>query len=330
MQRSWKQYVAIAVVLSFTLTALPVDVFAKGAPDAAPSRSAPAPATAPARPAAPSPSPKFSAPTPAPPVAAPPAQKWSAPAASPAAPSTPAAGTSPWSAPKGQEPQKSVAPAPVPQAGAQKPGVTKQENNPAAQAMKEQQSKKTFEESKARDAVASRGTTSNGYNVDPKDRKIQNLRSQLSYERRQNRDLREQVYYRSYAPVYYHDSFSPFFAGYFLAQLTAQDRAYWYYHHYDDMDPARRVYFMQQDPTLAARVAELERQNVQRDSSYVPPQMQKDPDVMYSKEYVQAVADAPGTPIQSSSSLTWLWVLLSLTLVGVGVYFFFIRRSVRV
>jgi hypothetical protein len=175
------------------------------------------------------------------------------------------------------------------------------------------------------------GTTAR---IDPKDKKIDNLRSQLDHERWVNRDLRQQTFYGSYYSrplVVYHDPYPSFF-WWWLLDRSLDDRAMWAYHHRYDMDPAR-YQLMMKDAQLEARIRQLETQNIARNTAYVPNGM--DSDLMYSNEYVDAVYNpAPTqTPVvihSSNSGAAWtvLKIMFWTGLVVLVLYFvFFYRRS---
>ncbi len=95
--------------------------------------------------------------------------------------------------------------------------------------------------------------------------------------------------YNYYNPYYsrpwvtYHDPYNSFF-WWWLLDRSLDDRAYWAYNHYNDMDPARYQALMATDAQLQARVSQLEAQQLPRDPNYVPPGI--DQDLMYSDQYV--------------------------------------------
>lgn len=141
--------------------------------------------------------------------------------------------------------------------------------------------------------------------IDTSDRRVTDLRRQLDRERWVNRELRLRTYYApyySYPVVYYHDPYSSFFWWWLLAQ-SLDTRAYWAYHHRDVMDETRYRDLLRRDAQLEARVRELEAQKVPRNPAAVPKALEKDPDAMYTDEYVDAVfnpqpsdAGTPPTP----------------------------------
>lgn len=108
-------------------------------------------------------------------------------------------------------------------------------------------------------------------------------------------DNRSTVFYGGYAPQPFHDMFSPFLMGYLLSSaMNSQSRGDWAYNHRDEMDPARYQALLEKDADLAARVKQLEAQKAVRDPNYVPPGMQDNPDLMYSKDAVaMAVTEDP-------------------------------------
>ncbi|MFO0926677.1 MAG: hypothetical protein U0736_06500 [Gemmataceae bacterium] len=141
--------------------------------------------------------------------------------------------------------------------------------------------------------------------IDTADRRVTELRRQLDRERWVNRELRLRTYYApyyGYPVVIYHDPYSSFFWWWLLAQ-SLDTRAHWAYHHRDVMDDARYRDLLRRDAQLEARVRELEAKQLPRNPAQVPPALEKDPDAMYTDEYVDAVfnpqptdAGTPPTP----------------------------------
>jgi hypothetical protein len=123
--------------------------------------------------------------------------------------------------------------------------------------------------------------------IDPKDRRIEELRGQLDHTQWANRQLREQQYYRDYYTrpvVFYHDPYSsPFW--WWLLDQNLETRSLWVYNHQMAMDQARYQALLQ-NAQLAERVRQLEAQNAARNPAYVPPGLP--PDLMYTDAYVNA------------------------------------------
>lgn len=207
----------------------------------------------------------------------------------------------------------------------------------AARAMKEQQSRQKFEESKRRDAGkvfetggsnAPRsgpvvGSTRTGTSWDSKaagDRTVQNLRRELNYSRMENRRLRQDQFYGNYygrSPVFantYHDPFGNMFFWLWLMDRPQQHRDEWIYHHRSEMDPGRYEELRQHDRDLDRRLAELEGKGIKRDASYTPPELKDNKDLVYGDDVVERAHKEA-----NSSSFPWFWVVgFPVILLGVG------------
>jgi hypothetical protein len=156
--------------------------------------------------------------------------------------------------------------------------------------------------------------------IDPKDRKIEYLRGELNNERWQNRQWRQQQFfgpYYSYPVVVYHDPYSYFF-WWWLLDRSLDERAYWAYHHRQSIDDARYRELLARDANLEARIHQLEAQNLPRDPTYRPSNIE--PDLMYSNSYVEAVynpqptATARGHAVRAMIMVFMVLVLISLTI----------------
>ena len=164
--------------------------------------------------------------------------------------------------------------------------------------------------------------------IDPKDKKIDHLRTQLSHERWVNRDLRQQQFYGVYYSrplVVYHDPYPSFF-WWWLLDRSLDERAMWAYHHRYDMDNARYRDMLAKDAQLEARIRQLESQNITRNTAYVPNGM--DNDLMYSNEYVDAVYNPAPTVHMETSGSVW-FVLKFIFWIGVivlAIYLVFFYR----
>lgn len=166
---------------------------------------------------------------------------------------------------------------------------------------------------------------------------VQTVRRTVTHERYVTYDNRASVFYGGYYghPVYYNDPFSPFLWGWIMSDaINSHQRALWMYHHQYDMDSARYQAMLAKDAQLQAEINALKAQNLARDPNYVPPQMQENPDVMYSKEFVDASYNpvAVAEPSPSSGSIFWgamktvFWTLVAFSLVGVVIYFLFVKE----
>lgn len=141
--------------------------------------------------------------------------------------------------------------------------------------------------------------------IDPADGRVRELRRQLDQQRWVNRELRLRRYYQPYygsTVVYYRDPYNSLFWHWLLVQ-DLNTRARWAYHHRSVMDDARYRDLVSHDARLEAHVRELEAEKLPRDPTHVPAELAKDPDAMYSDEWVDAVvnpqpgdASTPATP----------------------------------
>lgn len=168
--------------------------------------------------------------------------------------------------------------------------------------------------------------------IDPKDAKINQLRSQLTHERWVNREYRQQQFYGSYytRPVVIYNDPYPSFFWWWLLDRSLEERALWAYHHRQQMDAARYNALLAKDAQLEARIRQLEAQGVARDPKYTPAGM--DTDLMYSNEYVDAVYNPAPTVHDGDSTGFWVflqvlfWIFL-ICLVVFMVWFVFFNRS---
>jgi hypothetical protein len=154
--------------------------------------------------------------------------------------------------------------------------------------------------------------------------------------------------------VAYRDPFGPLFYWWLWERASADRRTTWAYHHRGQIDQARWAEMVRRDPQLESRVKQLEAAGQPRDSSYVPPELANDSDLMYSDEYLAAVwnpqpqqAAEPPSPAQPNpwdrfmaqgpqapapqrrSGLSWTAVFASLAVLGLGafvVWLVFIRQ----
>lgn len=164
---------------------------------------------------------------------------------------------------------------------------------------------------------------------------VQNVRRYVTHERYITYDNRASVFYGGYYghPVYYNDPFSPFLWGWIMSDaINSHQRALWMYHHQYDMDSARYQAMLAKDAQLQAEIDALKTQNLARDPNYVPAQMQDNPDMMYSKEFVDASYNPVPVAQPSSGSIFWgamktvFWTLVVFGLVGVVIYFLFVKE----
>ena len=127
--------------------------------------------------------------------------------------------------------------------------------------------------------------------VPPNAPQVQTIRRTVTHERYVTYDNRAQSFYGGYyaRPTYYRDFYSPFLMGFlFSSVMRSSDRATWMYHHEADMDQARYHEMLSRDAQLQAEIDQLKAQNIPRDPGFVLPAMADNPDLMYSKEFVEA------------------------------------------
>ncbi len=207
----------------------------------------------------------------------------------------------------------------------------------AAEAARKQESKQKFEKGTA-PAPAYTDAKGKTHTIDPKDRKISQLRSQLNHEKWQNRDLRERNFYQSYYSrpiVVYHDPYNSFF-WYWMLDRSIEQQAMWAYNHRASMDAARYNDLLSKNAELAGRVRALESQNVPRNPAYQPAGMQE-ADLMYTKDYVNAAYNpepvqqvhtwrGAGGPDGGSVIKVLLIIFLSLGIISLLVWLVFVKK----
>ena len=166
--------------------------------------------------------------------------------------------------------------------------------------------------------------TGNTVKIDPKDTKIQNLRSQLDHQKWVNRDMRQQQFYGSYysRPVVFFNDPYPSFFWWWLLDRSLDERAMWAYHHRHDMDQARYNSLLSKDAQLEAKIRQLEQQGIKRDVNYTPAGVE--PDLMYSNEYVDAAYNPAGQTGTGGLAI-FLWICLGIFVI-ILVWFVFFRK----
>jgi hypothetical protein len=200
-------------------------------------------------------------------------------------PSAPAPSRS-FSSPKAAPPPSR----PAPSSG----GFSTKYDSGAASAQRSQSSKSLYDRA---NGVSGGGST--GGRVGP-----------VTDETLQTRPAREREVFTQYTtqpiPVYYHDSFSPWF-WLWLMDRSQSDRDMWIYNHRDEMDNARYNDLLQKDADLQRRMDALQQQGVTPDPSYTPKGV--DQDLMYNDDQVKQAYDAA----KSQSHFPW-----GLTFIGVS------------
>jgi hypothetical protein len=214
-----------------------------------------------------------------------------------------------------------------PDAGGKPKGTYDQKGGVAQQ---HKESKEKFQQGQA---PAPTYTDSRGkvQQIDPKDKKIEQLRGQLSEEKWKNRELRRDNFYHQYTSrpvVVYHDPYSSFF-WYWLLDRTIEQQAMWAYCHRYDMDSARYNDLLARNADLRARVIALEAQRVARDPHYTPAGM-NDPDLQYTDDYIRAAYNphpVASQPVDASGVLHFLLILfLVLAIIALVVWLIFVKK----
>lgn len=163
---------------------------------------------------------------------------------------------------------------------------------------------------------------------------VGSVRRYVTHERYVTYDNRSTTFYQGYSPQPYNDFFSPFLMGYlFSSAVNNNDRASWAYHHKDQMDQARYEAMLAKDAELKARIEALEKQGVPRDPNYVVPGMAENPDLQYSKEFVDAAynpveVEQPSEYHGGGEAVAMWIVIIFIVLVvgGLAVYYLFVKE----
>ena len=116
----------------------------------------------------------------------------------------------------------------------------------------------------------------------------------------------EHVYapYYSRPTVVYRDNYNSLF-WWWMLDRSLDDRATWAYHHSYDMDTSRFQNLLAHDAELAARIRQLEEQQVATNPNYVPPGI--DPDLMYTDQHFNRVYS--NRPTASGQIAFWLLLI---------------------
>jgi hypothetical protein len=142
-------------------------------------------------------------------------------------------------------------------------------------------------------------THSNYSYDDARDLQIRSLRSQLSWERYQNRPYYMDSFFHPYygrSYVTYSDGYSPWF-WFWLMDQTTSTQASWIYNHQATMDAARYQSLLDQNQSLQAQITQLQQQQTTPDPTYTPPGLPS-ADMMYSDNYVSNVMSS-SSPVQT-------------------------------
>jgi hypothetical protein len=171
---------------------------------------------------------------------------------------------------------------------------------------------------------------------------VQTVRRYVTHERYVTYDNRASVFYGGYYshPVYYHDPFSPFLMGWILSDaINSHERALWMYNYGPVsaggvIDDARYAEMLRRDARLQAEIDQLKAKNVARDTSYVPPQMADNPDVMFNKEFVEASYNPVEVEANTSSGVGsalgtvcfWFFAaFVIIVILGLFIHFMFMK-----
>jgi hypothetical protein len=158
----------------------------------------------------------------------------------------------------------------------------------------------------------------NSVKIDPKDKKIESLRTKLDHEKWTNRELRQNFYTSYYARpsifpigIHYSDPYNPWFFMW-LMDRSIDDRARWMYNHRDSMDQTRYKELLVKDAALEAKIRKLEADKVAKDPTYAPSGM--DSDLMYTDDYVDAVYN-PHKMVDGDSGSSAVGIFLGIVFV---------------
>ena len=159
---------------------------------------------------------------------------------------------------------------------------------------------------------------------------VSSVRRYVTHERYVTYDNRSSTFYQGYSPAPYNDFFSPFLMGYlFSSAVNSSDRAYWAYHHRDQMDEVRYREMLAKDAELKARIEALEKQGTPRDPNYVVPGMSENPDLQYSKEFVDAAYNPVIVEQERTTSTFPMWIVIvfvAFTFLGIAAYYLFVKE----
>jgi hypothetical protein len=201
---------------------------------------------------------------------------------------------------------------------------------------KKAESRKAYEASQA-PAASYKTPAGKEVNIDPKDKEISYLRGKLDQSKWENRQLREDNFYRSYYSrpvVVYNDCYHPYW-NYWLLSQSLDTMALWCYHHQLVMDQARLNAMYAENAGLRAKVAALEAQKLARDPTYLPPGV--DPDMAYNDAYVNAAFNPKPRMVDYyeyengaavGHVLLWIFVYIPLMILAVLLIFWliFVKR----
>lgn len=191
----------------------------------------------------------------------------------------------------------------------------------AGNLQKREESKQVFKKGEA-PATSYVNPKGESVKIDPRDKKIAQLRNDLSEEKWRNRELQQQQLFGAYYSrpvVVYHDTYSHLF-WYWMLDRSIEQQALWAYHHRASMDQARYNDMLSRNAELAARVRALEASKTPVNETYQPEGMEQHQ--MYTDNYVKAVYNPAPVPPPAANSGAALTVLLYIVAIGLLIWLF--------
>lgn len=150
------------------------------------------------------------------------------------------------------------------------------------------------------------------------------LKESVNYDRYQRYDNRNRETFSRYAnqPIAgtttYNDPINIWFWMWLMDQ-SLDSKANWAYNHRSEIDDARYNELLAKNVGLKEKIAELEKTGVNKNTGYVPPGLENDPDLQYNKDYVEQVTN----PVNWDSIFFWSSVIV---IFCVFAFFFFIKN----
>ncbi len=162
--------------------------------------------------------------------------------------------------------------------------------------------------------------------LDPRDKRVEDLRGKLDEDKWITRQERQEKQYRdvrppSGPPVIYRDPYHNLFWWWLLAQ-SLDTQARWAYHHRDAM-AKERYDRLEKNAEVKKRIEEMEREGKPRDPTYTPENLP--PDLMYDDEYVEAAYNPQNSAIDRAARI-FLAILLGGALLAFLIWIVFIKR----
>jgi hypothetical protein len=235
-----------------------------------------------------------------------------------------------------------------PPGSSRKPGTNS--NDEKAKANREQASKRVYEEQTK--AVAPpkpsyKAPDGKEVKIDPKAASVDQIRSRpsrdLDPEVRYNYTVKHVHHYHYSHPYSYYTAQPVFYVGggyssafwWMMMEWSAERRAMWFYNNRYNIDSAAYERGLQ-DGEVRARIAALERQNMARNTSYIDPEFNDNPTLMYDQDYVESCYNPNVRTVNYSSpgggGVAWSilgWICLGLVVLIGGIFLFnviFVKR----